>query len=171
MTIRHLRCAKSGASGKMARHLSRKQTSLRLTARWLLPPALALIIQSAVPSPSSAAKRETKYSISLGIEDLVSPGTRFKGDTLHLIPEVFDHGHTVTGGEIKVTSNDPLKKFICNIAVRQAYYYCNFSFPNTGDWTIFARYKSAASGPIHYLASTSINIEIFNRPPPGTVVT
>ena len=169
--MRHLLCAKRGSSVPMGRPLSRKPTSLRLTARWLLLPALALIIQSSLPSPSSAAKRETKYSMYLAIDDLVSPGVKFKGDTLHLIAEVFNNGNKVTGGEINVTSNDRQKKPICNIVVSQKQYFCNFRFPNTGTWTIVARYKSAVSGPIHYLASKSINVEVFNRPPPGTVVT
>ena len=42
------------------------------------------------------------------------------------------------------------------------HYYCNISFPNSGRWTIYAKYRSSTIGPAKYVASSSFVITIKN---------
>ena len=102
------------------------------------------------------------------ILNLANPGVFDKGDTLHVIAVPFINGNTENHGEINVTSNDPLKKNICNIIMSTKHFYCNISFPNAGNWTIVARYKAAILGPNHYLASKSLKVTISGHAPTTT---
>jgi len=137
--------------------------------RWILVPALILIAQSCISMPISGAANAPRPTIVFSVLNLKNPGVFIQGETLHFIAVAFTNGKTVTVGEIKLTSNDPLKKTICNIVMNRKHFYCNTSIPNTGVWTISARYRSTLAGPVHYLASRSRRLTITAQQPTTTL--
>jgi hypothetical protein len=142
------------AGARKAKYVSRTLSAL----------ALLTVVFTYSTTPTTASASTPATSMELAILNLSNPGDFETGATLHLIAVAFIHGDEEPGGVIYVTSNDPSKSHICNIAMASKHFYCNIEFPNAGTFTITARYRGPYEGSLRNLKTKSISATITSPP-------
>jgi hypothetical protein len=115
-------------------------------------------IEVSVPGASSASP----FHIELTMEDPASGGPITQNDILIITARVFENGVRTRSGEIIISTNSPVKKYLCEIATfpyaRDA---CRARLPKAGLWQIVARLSSSVDPPWHYVSSVSLSVNVM----------
>jgi hypothetical protein len=121
---------------------------------------IAVVTQIGVSVPPASSS--SLFHVELTIQDPSSGGPIIQNDTLTITARVFENGVRARSGEIIVSTNSPVKKYLCEI---RSFPYsrdsCQTHLSEAGLWQIVARLSSSVAAPWHYVASTSLALNVM----------
>jgi hypothetical protein len=139
--------------------------SLLRYSRWGAIVVACVLITAAtqIVAPIPRASSASPFHIELTIEDPTSGGPITQNDTLIVTARVFENGVRARSGEIIMSTNSPIKRYLCEI---DTFPYsrdtCKTYLPKAGLWQVVARLSSSTFPPWHYVASVSLSMNVMS---------
>jgi hypothetical protein len=132
--------------------------------KWI-PNVVACVLLTAfaeIVVPANGASSASPFHINLTMEDPTSGGPITQNDSLIIFAQVFKNGVRARSGEIVVSSDTPVKRFLCEIdSFPYSHDSCRTRLPEAGLWQIVARLSSSVAPPWHYVASVSLSVNVM----------
>ena len=134
--------------------------------RWfaILVTCLLVAVASQFLVSPPRAFSASSFHIELTLQDPSSGGPITQNDALTLTAKVFKNGERTRAGVILISTNVPIKKYLCEI---DTFPYsrdsCQTYLPKSGFWHIVARLTSSKFPPWRYVASASISVNVFSE--------